>query len=131
MQPASGNKAISSGSDNEWSVEYAGGVTTLKCRLCGGTFTTADRRRRYCSTTCSEQASQTSLRARVAKHRDAYPTREVCRQAFKNAILLGKVRRCTRCERCGSRGRIEAHHADYSKPFFVEWLCKGCHEAAA
>jgi hypothetical protein len=31
------------------------------------------------------------------------------------------------CQRCGSTKRREAHHADYSKPLEVEWLCRMCH----
>lgn len=32
------------------------------------------------------------------------------------------------CERCGATEDIHAHHADYSKPLEVEWLCRRCHK---
>lgn len=52
------------------------------------------------------------------------------RTEVKRAIKIGKLIRPAACERCDSpRGRIEAHHPDYSKPLMVEWLCKGCHHA--
>ncbi len=121
-----------SGSDNECSINYANSVVSiLECRRCGGAYETPDLRRHYCSPTCKRAAKSSALRVRQTLHRKAHPVRELCRQILKNAIALGKVRRVTRCERCGGRDHIEAHHHDYAKPFFVEWLCKSCHEVAA
>ena len=31
------------------------------------------------------------------------------------------------CELCGVSDNIQAHHADYSKPFEVTWCCQKCH----
>ena len=46
------------------------------------------------------------------------------------AIKQGILTRPLRCSECGSdHPRIEAHHADYTKPLDVEFLCKRCHHA--
>jgi hypothetical protein len=97
------------------------------CRGCRQPFTTNDGRRRFCSDECRRQAFSASLRRRQAEHRERYPQRIAARQTLKNAILLGKVRRCTRCEECGAKTFTEGHHDDYAKPFYVTWLCRRCH----
>jgi len=52
------------------------------------------------------------------------------RRMVADAIRLGKIRRPDQCQRRrGTQGRIESHHADYSKPLDVEWLCVRCHKA--
>jgi transcriptional regulator with XRE-family HTH domain len=48
----------------------------------------------------------------------------VCR-----AVKRGWIERPSLCSACGNPGIIEAHHADYSKPRDVEWLCDECHRA--
>lgn len=98
------------------------------CRGCGKSFdASADRRRRFCASECQQAAFSASLRRRQAQHRSRFPEREVARQTLKNAILLGKVRRCSRCEECGEKAFCEGHHDDYRKPLFVTWLCRACH----
>lgn len=47
--------------------------------------------------------------------------------AVTQAIRKGQLVRPSVCSRCGGSNRIEAHHADYSKPLDVEWLCRRCH----
>jgi hypothetical protein len=50
------------------------------------------------------------------------------RKLVYKAIRRGKLIRSTSCENCGANdGRIEAAHADYSKPLDVRWLCVPCH----
>ncbi len=53
------------------------------------------------------------------------------------AVIKGKLEVPACCPRCGAtpppnKGgarQIQAHHADYSKPLEVEWLCVKCHRA--
>ncbi len=41
---------------------------------------------------------------------------------------LRERRSATVCQNCGSgAGRLEAHHADYSKPLDITFLCHACH----
>ena len=133
------------GSDNECFVHYAnniasvtkGGVshgetatdlsTPRSCRFCQTVFHTADRRRQYCSLRCAIRSSRARNASRQTKYRDTHPDRELCRRTLINAVLSGRVRRPSRCECCGRLGTVEAHHEDYSKPFYIEWLCKACH----
>lgn len=46
-------------------------------------------------------------------------------KAVENAVRRGKLTRGA-CSRCGSPN-AQAHHADYSKPLEVDWLCSACH----
>jgi len=97
------------------------------CRGCSVAFVTSDRRRRFCSEKCQRETAAASLRRRQAEHRQKFPEREHARQTLKNAIVLGKVRRCARCEACGAVGHTDGHHTDYSRPLYVTWLCRSCH----
>ena len=45
------------------------------------------------------------------------------------AVLRGELSVPDQCDKCGRTSRLEAHHADYSKPLVVRWLCKSCHVA--
>lgn len=62
-----------------------------------------------------------------------YPERVAARTAVGNAIRDKKLERGP-CEDCGKSGKnsggrsvVHAHHADYSKPLEVTWLCTRCH----
>lgn len=46
--------------------------------------------------------------------------------ATRKALLSGKITK-GECEVCHAEENIEAHHADYSKPLEVQWLCNRCH----
>jgi hypothetical protein len=68
---------------------------------------------------------------------DAFITQEMARRIVRSAIHRGDLVRPDSCERCGAtpgpgidgRTRIQAHHADYSRPLDVEWICAMCHYA--
>ena len=46
------------------------------------------------------------------------------------ALRMGTLIKATDCERCGKTPEprhLHGHHADYSKPLNVEWICTTCH----
>lgn len=45
----------------------------------------------------------------------------------KRAIRKGVLVRPDTCTACHTPCRPEAHHADYTKPLAVQWLCQHCH----
>jgi hypothetical protein len=56
------------------------------------------------------------------------------RDAAKQALKSGRLRRPDRCQACGRPPsptlRIEMHHPDYSRPLDVVFLCSLCHGQA-
>lgn len=58
-----------------------------------------------------------------AAHRDRYRAHRLVEYALKR----GAMRKPPRCDQCGARGPVEAHHDDYTKPLEVRWLCDLCH----
>lgn len=68
-------------------------------------------------------------KAKVAEYqrrrRARYPEKNRARQKVAYAIRTGKLARKP-CERCGNP-KAQTHHADYSRPLEVTWLCFACH----
>jgi hypothetical protein len=62
----------------------------------------------------------------VQKARRKYPEKYKARRLVGSAIQRGDLARMP-CEKCGSVTRIQAHHADYTKPLDVIWLCHKHH----
>ena len=54
-----------------------------------------------------------------------FPERKKCRKLTHSAIRNGTLKKLP-CEVCGVK-KSEAHHADYSKPLEVKWLCRQHH----
>lgn len=106
--------------------------TLGKCKEC----TKADRARNY-RERIEKYRDYERRRART-KHRRAWvaeqckksqqrnPEKWRARSMVNNALLKGKLEK-EPCRECGTSERVEAHHADYSKPLDVVWLCFVCH----
>ncbi|KKL25847.1 hypothetical protein LCGC14_2401170 [marine sediment metagenome] len=59
-----------------------------------------------------------------------YPEKVNARHALQWAVRNGSVKKPTRCQSCTlvvPRRGLHGHHADYSKPLDVKWLCPPCH----
>lgn len=70
------------------------------------------------------------IAARVKRERKANPKIFKARKALTGAVERGAVLKPTSCEDCERELEarlIHGHHADYSRPLDVEWLCARCH----
>ena len=84
---------------------------------------------------CREKAERNRLAGRVApptpgasrKWRAANPQKYKAHVTAANAVRCGKLIPVAHCEDCGHEAKLQKHHADYSKPLAVEWLCSKCH----
>jgi hypothetical protein len=47
----------------------------------------------------------------------------------RNARRRGELIRPEFCNLCGEKKRLHGHHADYSRPLEVIWLCSMCHKS--
>jgi hypothetical protein len=57
------------------------------------------------------------------------PQRRRAYREVEKAVRAGRLIRPASCERCDTdRIAIQAHHADYSRPLDVTWLCASCHK---
>jgi|SRR5712664_102594 len=61
------------------------------------------------------------------KWRERNPEKLAAHKAVSVALSKGVLRRPRVCSRCNEPCKPHAHHADYSKPLQVEWLCWDCH----
>lgn len=64
--------------------------------------------------------------AACRRHRQRHPLRYKARSMVANAVARGVLKR-EPCSGCGTTHRVQAHHADYSKPLEVTWACFRCH----
>lgn len=56
------------------------------------------------------------------------PEKRFARAQAYRAFLDGKIIKPQHCEKCGRIRKLQMHHADYSKPLEVRWLCMvECH----
>ena len=67
------------------------------------------------------------IKRKDARYREANPDKVAARKAIQRAVAAGRLARGC-CRVCG-KPEAEAHHADYAKPFEVDWLCNDHHRA--
>lgn len=61
------------------------------------------------------------------------PQHQSARSALKRAVKTGKIQKpkaCSACKKPVPQNKLHGHHADYSKPLKVKWLCSACHGVA-
>jgi len=61
--------------------------------------------------------------------RARYPERYRAHRAVEYAVKIGRLTRPSACPSCGAERKVHGHHADYSKPLEVVWLCDRCHRS--
>ncbi len=65
---------------------------------------------------------------KLAYKKSVYGTeKDLASRQVRNAVQAGKLKKPSACQSCGEYKPLQGHHADYSKPLEVEWLCTTCH----
>ena len=80
----------------------------VRCRLCHNAQARVTRR------------NYNALSAEDKKRADA-------RSKLHMRMRRGKISPPSYCELCGLTRKVQAHHADYDKPYQVVWVCAACH----
>jgi hypothetical protein len=76
------------------------------------------------------EAGRASSAAAKRKYSISNPVKTVARNAVANALRDGKLMKWPGCAVPECTLSPEAHHADYSRPLDVVWLCDAHHKAA-
>lgn len=80
--------------------------------------------KRYRKTAAGKASQLRNTYNQRTKKPEAYKARYIAYSAIKRGILVKQP-----CEVCRSP-HVEAHHADYSQPLAVSWLCRQHHREA-
>lgn len=116
----------------------------VECAQCGIKFRKAIKRinqseklgqHHTCSRKCSSlltnnprQCEPATEKAAQIRHDKAkHPDHHRARWLVKQAIRSGKFKPPIECELCGITDRVEGHHPDHSRPFFLLYVCKEHH----
>lgn len=67
------------------------------------------------------------VHASCAKYEQTHRLERRCHHKIKRLVAKSAIVRPGQCSRCGKRGRVLAHHPDYTKSRTVEWVCNLCH----
>ena len=73
------------------------------------------------------ETRRASLASGAKRQRDKNPEKYRARYTLTNAVRDGRVTKQP-CTICG-KGKVEAHHPDYTKPLEVLWFCRPHHKA--
>ena len=67
------------------------------------------------------------VRAIVYKSIEKHFIKQEARKKVSQALKKGKIKKPNKCTKCNINSKVQAHHINYKKPLFVEWLCSSCH----
>lgn len=129
------------------SVSERSNYTVVLCSWCGEPFAKLNKRvaqtnklnkQHTCSRKCASALINEQRRcepttinaAHTRKDKEKFPEKAHSRYLVRQMIKSGKLIPLKECEFCGSDNRVEAHHPDHSRPFFLLYLCKDCHSCA-
>ena len=90
------------------------------CRSCASKLTNEERR---CEPTTPNAANTRRDKAK-------FPEKDRARYLVRQSIKSGKLIPLDECEVCYSDDKVDGHHPDHSRPFFLLYLCKDCHKRA-
>ena len=102
-----------------------------RCRRCTAIYLRDYRKRKgnVLAAKDRERSKRPERKAQQAqadkRRRLGAPEKIAARKAVHRAIRSGKLQK-ERCVFCGSV-HTQAHHADYTKPLEVVWVCGKCH----
>lgn len=117
---------------DDFFLDHRTGSPRSWCKACTYAYSRRYRRRNLDRVRARDRRYYRKHKAAQAarqKRPDVRAKRAV-RQAVYWAVRTGILHRPDRCEHCGRRPpphRLHAHHADYSRPLDVTWLCSLCH----
>jgi hypothetical protein len=61
------------------------------------------------------------------EYREKNREKDRAQKKLRDHVKRGNIVRPTKCSVCNFEGKIEGHHADYTKPLQVIWVCRKCH----
>ena len=89
---------------------------------------TTERRKEYIKEYRQRPESMALKCEQAARYRKGKKVQIAARRVAYNALRRNEIQK-KHCEKCGKE-KVEMHHADYSEPLKIVWLCKRCHMIA-
>ena len=96
-------------------------------RVCMGCWRVKTRKYLKNYTPKNRDGLRKSWRGTYHRQKRRNPERMRARYLVQKALQNGTLIKHLRCEVCTTKTLLDGHHDDYSKPFEVKWLCRGCH----
>jgi ribosomal protein S19E (S16A) len=122
-------------------------MASIKCAWCGKFFEKAQKRinqteklgkQHTCNRSCASKLTNEERRceptttnaANTRRDKEKFPEKDRARYLVRQAIKTDKLIPLKECEVCYEDKKVEGHHPDHSRPFFLLYLCKDCHHDA-
>jgi Zn finger protein HypA/HybF involved in hydrogenase expression len=64
---------------------------------------------------------------KAKKWNNANPEKVKAQGLVRQYVHTGRIKKPSKCEKCGKDARLDGHHSDYAKKLEVMWLCRKCH----